>query len=722
MLTAVLLPLIVFCLGQAAADRRSPARAQLSTEWFTLTEAPGRPITLGEGLILPPGTLLEIGRARQLPEKVAWRLTGFWSYEKPFELGVTTSEITSTCPVGTPESLEEPTPDGALTLEFHSDGRSLEYRINGVARMTWGYEPRRIGKMFLYSQWSELRITAIQLLDLTDPQAPRSLIDTHFSGPSRAVSWRPWLIAAIITLLLLAAEWLLGGLLEVPRRRVITSWLLVTLPVAAALAVPAEPSYRDALTRPLAGAWLLLRLRFWILQTKLLLVHSRRTWRLVAAVAGLAALVPLLPASHRTAESNGAGVSLLSWIILLGGGFLIGRGLKMSPLKILYLFGPFLGLFAIALPLFYLHDPAAGAWLAVLGFLALTIPLSHLRAQLPGYGAAMLAATLLLAFSVEGALRVSTPGRFLQPDRIGGNFQSDEVLFWAPKGLFGYEDLFPYRQNMSIRKIRFRGDEDAAPEKPAGVKRIMVLGGSNVWGDGQPTAATAWPALLENELRGRGLNVEVLNAGVRGFDSFQIMVLFTRYAIQYQPDLIFVYLGFNDSGTTYGLTTLRELYLAGHEKTAVRRLQRFFHRSLLYNALTRSVLAIRREVVEKAGPGPLRETNPVSDFAANLRDIVTEARAAGAPTVLATEFYGLNFRRQAAPGRAVDLREAVAHVAAETGAPFLDAYGYFASLDDPPAFVWPHDPVHFNTAGHARMARLTADFIVEKGLLETDSQ
>jgi len=721
-LAAVLLPLILYCVGQAAARRQPPARSLLSGEWFSLTEAPGHPVVLNGGLLLPSGTLLEIGRGKPLPEKVSWRLSGSWSYEKPFELGVTTSEITSTCPVGTPDSREERTPDGKLTIEFRANGRTLEYRVNDMTRMTWDYAPRRITKMFLYTQWSDLRIDGMQLSDLTDPQAPRPLVELSFTGPSRTARPAPWLVAVLLTMSLLIAEWLLGGWLEVSRRKVVVSWLLITLPVAAALAAPADQPVRAALTFPLVGVWLLLRLRFWILQTKLLLVHTRRAWRLAAALAGLAALLSLPPSIWRNAESNGAAVSLVFWLILSAGGCLIGRGMRMSPVKILYLFGPFLGLFVPALSLFYLHDAATGAWLTVLGVLALTIPLSHLRDQLAGYGAAMLAVALLLFLSVEGALRVSEPGKRLQGDQIGGNFQTDDVLFWVPKGFFGYEDSFPYRQNMSIKTIRFRGNEDAPPEKPTGVKRILTLGGSNVWGDGQPTAATAWPALLENDLRGRGLDVEVLNAGVRGFDSFQIMVLFTRYAVRYQPDLVVVYLGFNDSGATYGLSTLRELYLAGHEKTPVRRLQRFFHRSLLYNALTRAVLALRRPLEDTAGSGPLHETNPVSDFKANLRDIVAAARAAGAPTVLATEFYGINFRREEKPGRALDLRRATAQVAEETGAPFLDAYGYFAALDDPLAFVWPHDPVHFNSEGHARLARLLADFIVEKGLLETGAQ
>jgi hypothetical protein len=41
-------------------------------------------------------------------------------------------------------------------------------------------------------------------------------------------------------------EWLLGGWLEVSRRKVVVSWLLITLPVAAALAAPADQPVREA--------------------------------------------------------------------------------------------------------------------------------------------------------------------------------------------------------------------------------------------------------------------------------------------------------------------------------------------------------------------------------------------------------------------------------------------------------------------------------------------
>jgi hypothetical protein len=39
--------------------------------------------------------------------------------------------------VGTPDSREERTPDGKLTIGFRANGRTLEYRVNDMTRMTW---------------------------------------------------------------------------------------------------------------------------------------------------------------------------------------------------------------------------------------------------------------------------------------------------------------------------------------------------------------------------------------------------------------------------------------------------------------------------------------------------------------------------------------------------------------------------------------------------------
>ena len=81
--------------------------------------------------------------------------------------------------------------------------------------------------------------------------------------------------------------------------------------------------------------------------------------------------------------------------------------------------------------------------------------------------------------------------------------------------------------------------------KPAGTTRIALLGGSSVFGylvaDGQEAAR-----LLESTLRGAGGEVEVINAGVPGYNSYQMFLWLARKLRTVQPDEIMVYGGWND--------------------------------------------------------------------------------------------------------------------------------------------------------------------------------
>src|SRR5262249_21334929 len=56
-----------------------------------------------------------------------------------------------------------------------------------------------------------------------------------------------------------------------------------------------------------------------------------------------------------------------------------------------------------------------------------------------------------------------------------------------------------------------------------------------------------YPRVLERLLRsGRGPSYEVVNAGVEGYDSENTVQLLERKLLKYQPDLITIYIGWND--------------------------------------------------------------------------------------------------------------------------------------------------------------------------------
>jgi len=74
-------------------------------------------------------------------------------------------------------------------------------------------------------------------------------------------------------------------------------------------------------------------------------------------------------------------------------------------------------------------------------------------------------------------------------------------------------------------------------EKPPGVFRILVLGDSFTEGYGVE-AEQSYPFRLGELLRGDGLHVEVINAGLRGTSSDQHLLFLLEEGLRYTPDLV----------------------------------------------------------------------------------------------------------------------------------------------------------------------------------------
>lgn len=95
--------------------------------------------------------------------------------------------------------------------------------------------------------------------------------------------------------------------------------------------------------------------------------------------------------------------------------------------------------------------------------------------------------------------------------------------------------------------LGYRNVEDTIVPKPAGVYRIVALGGSTTYGLGM-AAPLAYPARLQQVLRkDYGLeNVEVLNAGAISYTSWNSVVNLAFRVLEANPDLVIIYHGVND--------------------------------------------------------------------------------------------------------------------------------------------------------------------------------
>lgn len=136
-------------------------------------------------------------------------------------------------------------------------------------------------------------------------------------------------------------------------------------------------------------------------------------------------------------------------------------------------------------------------------------------------------------------------------------------------------------------RINARGMRDPrefAYAKPEGVTRIVSLGDSFTVGYEVERDAT-FSAVLEEALRARGWDVEVLNAGVSGFSTAEALLYLERELWKYDPDLVLVSFYGNDL-----VDNLRTGLFALEEGRLVRRAERYVPGGGLGDLLNRNPL------------------------------------------------------------------------------------------------------------------------------------
>lgn len=107
-----------------------------------------------------------------------------------------------------------------------------------------------------------------------------------------------------------------------------------------------------------------------------------------------------------------------------------------------------------------------------------------------------------------------------------------------------------------VNAAGFRNDEEVTREKPENVVRIVMMGGSAVWGenanghmiDNRDTISAHLEAILNARSSAQGLSVrvQVINAGVVGYRLFQNVIYFDHYVAGFKPDLVIAMDAHND--------------------------------------------------------------------------------------------------------------------------------------------------------------------------------
>lgn len=298
--------------------------------------------------------------------------------------------------------------------------------------------------------------------------------------------------------------------------------------------------------------------------------------------------------------------------------------------------------------------------------------------------------------------------------------------------------------------LGYRGEEVVVP-KPDGVYRIVAIGGSTTYGGGVDDYRQAYPYLLQQYLNERGYeNVEVVNAGVGGYRTWESLINLQFRVLDLEPDLIIIYHAINDIAPR--LVWPPSEYrgdLSGYLDPPLIFRPSLIERSNLARMvmisldLTQPAIALSRtwaprtefsyealfEEQRSEGTYPqgiflevsaqeMLRQNPPIYFERNLRSMVAIARANGIEVILATFVYSPDFKyvQVSSPEYQSALAEhndVIRLITASTEAHLFD----FASLM-PTNEKYFTDGVHFTFEGNQLRANLFADFIIESGFLD----
>lgn len=158
--------------------------------------------------------------------------------------------------------------------------------------------------------------------------------------------------------------------------------------------------------------------------------------------------------------------------------------------------------------------------------------------------------------------------------------------------------------DFSVNQLGLRGPEiDLIAAEDT--LRIAVLGGSTTFGYLVPEGLD-FCRLLETDLRGHGINAEVINAGVPGFTAAQCLARYQSLVSQLKPDIVMIYSGWNDTP-----------YLLGKEHPGPSEvvppswLQRCLIRSVLYGF-------VRYRLFPPAAPHFAPPADLATDFATGI--------------------------------------------------------------------------------------------------------
>ncbi|MDP8254965.1 MAG: SGNH/GDSL hydrolase family protein [Candidatus Alcyoniella australis] len=353
--------------------------------------------------------------------------------------------------------------------------------------------------------------------------------------------------------------------------------------------------------------------------------------------------------------------------------------------------------------------PALNGWLVTLalsGPVLLGYQLVEMGHRLRNPNLGLFCVALAFLALAESLLGNSYLEPHLKPMDMGAPTAITESILWTPPA--NKEEVVCQIVN---RLAPLRGIERAELDKPAGVYRIIAVGGSATIGDCGIKPPQAWPAQLELALHEREYDaVEVLNGGVSAFGTFQISLLVENLMVFFEPEMIIAYVGFNDQFNHPPL--IRSRYNALERSWNLSPLSdpaNPLAQSALIQGLSRVVegVKIHRDINTPKQERP-------EDYLLNLEDIRRSCHSRSIELVLVSEPFSPGCINQ------YPIHRATCAFAEQSHVPLFDLKAWFDKRGHDFFAPFFFDLVHPNIQGNKFVAELIANFLVSRQLIDVE--
>jgi len=152
--------------------------------------------------------------------------------------------------------------------------------------------------------------------------------------------------------------------------------------------------------------------------------------------------------------------------------------------------------------------------------------------------ALLLASTLICLVIAEFAVRWTLADNIVMFPRnfSAAHYEGATLRRMIPNSTFWHTSIDGSWQ-FRINAQGFRDDQNYEYEKPAGRRRILVLGDSLAEGY-EIRQDFTFAKVLEHRMRERGIDAQVLNTGVSGFGTAEELMFLETEGMKYQPDAV----------------------------------------------------------------------------------------------------------------------------------------------------------------------------------------